>query len=72
MNTIYLFIDSSFIFVNCNFSNVIDKPTNEIKDIAKWRFIQQFLAYLFSSIVTFELIINLFLLYIWKVDAEKV
>ncbi|PBC28077.1 Dihydropyrimidinase [Apis cerana cerana] len=24
--------------------NVIDKPTNEIKDIAKWRFIQQFLT----------------------------
>lgn len=44
MNTIYLFIDNSFIFVNCNFSNVIDKPTNEIKDIAKWRFIQQFLT----------------------------
>lgn len=44
MNTIYLFIDSSFIFVNCNFSNVIDKATNEIKDIAKWRFIQQFLT----------------------------
>lgn len=38
MSTIYLIDDYLFFFffiINCYFNNVIDKPTNEIKNIAK-------------------------------------